>query len=397
MVQRHYWWPRLCHFIYEYVAGCATCQQNKVNTHPTQLPVQPIKSTAMKPFQMITQDFISGLPKTARGYDRVMVVVDHGLTKGVIFIPCSKELTALEAAELHLDHTVKRFGLPEIIISDRDPLFVSKTYRSLMKLCEIKQRVSTAYHPQTDGETERVNRELETYLRVFCKRIPEDWDKHLPMAEFAYNGRPHSVTKQTPFYLMYGSEPTGFPTAFPKTNVPAVEERITKLLKARDDARAAHELARQVQIKRSKKNSPPFNKGDLVWLDARNLNRGYQFQKMASLREGPFKITEILGPVTYKLQLPVQWKIHNVIHGNRLTPYRETDVHGKNFPEPPPDLINGEEEYEVDSIKNHRKRGRSYQYLVVWKGYSDETWEPESNLKNASEILQSYKRRKHLQ
>jgi len=132
-------------------------------------------------------------------------------------------------------------------------------------------------------------------------------------------------------------------------------------------------------------------------LDARNLNRGYQFQKMASLREGPFKIIEVLGLVTYKLQLPVQWKIHNVIHSNRLTPYHETDVHGKNFPEPPPDLINGEEEYKVDSIKDHKKRGRSYQYLVVWKGYSDETWEPESNLKNASEILQSYKRRKRLQ
>jgi len=99
----------------------------------------------------------------------------------------------------------------------------------------------------------------------------------------------------------------------------------------------------------------------------------------------------------YKLQLPIQWKIHNVIHGSRLTPYRETDVHRRNFPEPPPDLINGEEEYEVDSIKDHKKKGRNYQYLVVWKGYSDETWEPESNLKNASGILQSYKRRKSLQ
>jgi len=187
------------------------------------------------------------------------------------------------------------------------------------------------------------------------------------------------------------------PNDIPENEVPAVEGRVTKLLKARDDARAAHKLAQQVQIKQSKKNSPPFNKGDLVWLDARNLSRGYQFQKMASLQEGPFKIIEVLGPVTYKLQLPVQWKIHNVIHGNCLTPYRETDIHGKNFPEPPPDLINGEEEYKVDSIKDHRKRGRSYQYLVVWKGYSDETWEPESNLKNASEVLQSYKRRKRLQ
>jgi len=325
-----------------------------------------------------------------------MVVVDHGPTKGVIFILCSKELTALEATKLHLDHTVKQFGLPEIIISDRDPLFVSKTYRSLMKFCKIKQWTSTAYHPQTDGETEQVNRELKTYLQVFWKHIPEDWDKYLPMAKFTYNGRPHSVTKQTPFYLMYGSEPIGLPVAFPKTNVPAVEEQISKLLKARDDTWAAHELAQQVQIKQSKKNSPPFSKGDLVWLDAHNLNRGYQFQKMASLQEGPFKIIEVLGPVMYKLQLPVQWEIHNVIHGSHLTPYRKTEVHRRNFPEPPPDLVNREEEYKVDSIKDHRKRGRNYQYLVVWKGYSDETWEPESNLENASEILQSYKRRKSL-
>jgi len=107
MVQRHYWWPRLHHFIYEYVAGCATCQQNKINTHPTKLLTQPIKSTAMKPFQMITQDFISGLPKTKKDHDHIMVVVGHGLMKGVIFIPCSKELTALKAAELHFDHMFK--------------------------------------------------------------------------------------------------------------------------------------------------------------------------------------------------------------------------------------------------------------------------------------------------
>jgi len=136
-----------------------------------------------------------------------------------------------------------------------------------MKLCRINQQVSTAYHPETDGETERVNRELEVYLRIFCKRVPEDWDKHLPIAEFAYNGRPHSVTKRTLFYLMYGCEPTGVPPAFSKTNVPAAEQRLSQLLKIRDDAQAAHELAWQAQIKQSKNNSPPFSKGDQVWLD----------------------------------------------------------------------------------------------------------------------------------
>ena len=103
-----------------------------------------------------------------------------------------------------------------------------------MKLCNVKQRISTAYHPQTDGETERVNRELETYLRIFCKRNPEEWDKNLSIAEFAYNGRTHSVTKRTPFFLMLGYEPTGIPIAFPKSNVPTVERRLAELLKIRD-------------------------------------------------------------------------------------------------------------------------------------------------------------------
>ena len=176
MVQRYYWWPRFRHFVYEYVAGCATCQQNKVNTHPTKPPTQPIKSTATRPFQLISQDFISGLPKTKQGYDRIMVVVDHGLSKGVNFIPTNKDITALQTAQLQIDHVFKRFGLPDDIISDRDPLFTSRTYWNLLKLLGIKQRLSTAYHPETDGETERVNREIETYIRIFCKRIPEDWD-----------------------------------------------------------------------------------------------------------------------------------------------------------------------------------------------------------------------------
>ena len=182
-----------------------------------------------------------------------MVMVDHGLTKGVIFIPTNKELPALEAAELHFDHTVKQFGIPDNIISDWDPLFISKTYKSLMKLCNVKQWISTAYHPQTDGETEWVNQELETYLRIFCKKNPEEWDRNLSITEFSYNGRTHSVTKWTPFFLMLGYEPTGIPIAFPKSNVPTVERRLAELLKIRDDAQAAHELAWQAQINRSKK------------------------------------------------------------------------------------------------------------------------------------------------
>ena len=360
-------------------------------------PTQPIKSTAIWPFQLILQDFISGLPRTKQGYDQIMVVVDHGLSKGVIFIPTNKDITALQMAQRQINHIFKWFGLPDDIISNRDPLFTSRTYQNLLKLLGIKQRLSTAYHPETDGEAEQVNWEIETYIQIFCKRISEDWDRHLSLAEFSYNGWPHSVTKRTPFYIMLGYEPIGVPPAFEKTNVPAVEHKLSELLKIREEACAAHELVRQSQIKWSKNNSPPFSKGDLVWLDGQHLNKGHKFPKIDALWEGPFKIQEVMGPVTYKLRLPPQWKIHDVFHGKTLTPYCETEVHGKNFPEPPPDLINGEEEFEVDSIWDHWKQGRGYLYLVRWKGYPDKTWEPERNLKNSPEILEEYKRRKKLQ
>ena len=191
--------------------------------------------------------------------------------------------------------------------------------KSLIKLCNVKQWISTAYHPQTDGETEWVNQELETYLGIFCKKNPEEWDRNLSITEFSYNERTHSATKWTPFFLMLGYKPTGIPIAFPKSNVPMVERRLAELLKIRDNARAAHELAWQAQSNRSKKNSPPFSKGDLVWLDGQHLNKGHTFPKMSPLWEGPFKIEEIMGPVTYKLKLPPQWKIHNVFHGKVLT------------------------------------------------------------------------------
>ena len=186
-------------------------------------------------------------------------------------------------------------------------------------------------------------------------------------------------------------------TSFRKDKCPCSRTKLSKLLKIREEACAAHELVRQSQIKWSKNNSPPFSKGDLVWLDGRHLNKGHKFPKIDALQEGPFKIQEVMGPVTYKLRLPPQWKIHDVFHGKTLTPCHETEVHGKNFPEPPPDLINGEEEFEVDSIWDHQKRGKGHLYLVRWKGYPDETWEPERNLKNSSEILEEYKRRKKLQ
>ena len=160
-------------FVRNYVVGCAVCQQNKVNTHPTTPPLTPIKSNRGRPFAMITMDFITDLP-TSHGYDSILVVVDHGLTKGVILIPCMKTFGALETADALLRNVYRRFRLPDILISDRGPQFTLHTFREMGKLLGITLRMSTAYHPQTDGQTERLNQELETYLWIYCRNNPKE-------------------------------------------------------------------------------------------------------------------------------------------------------------------------------------------------------------------------------
>ena len=136
----------------------------------------------------------------------------------------------------------------------------------------------------------------------------------------------------------------------------------------------------------------PFKKGDKVWLDSRNLKTMYH-KKMKPKQEGPFTITEVLGPVTYRLQLPTSWRIHNVFHAVLLHPYQENKVYRTNFTKPPPESIEGEEVYEVESILKHRKQGHGYQYYVKWKGYpiSDASWEPEHVFSNNGNMLVQYK------
>ena len=141
-----------------------------------------------------------------------------------------------------------------------------------------------------------------------------------------------------------------------------------------------------------------FITGDKVWLEARNLKRNIINPKFTTKREGPFKIIKVLSSLSYQLEILKSWKIHPVFHASLLTPYRENDIHGPNYLKPPPDLINGEEEYEVEQILKYRGCPKRHQYLVRWKGYAadEDLWQNKANLRNASELLQEYKRRAKL-
>ncbi|TFY69249.1 hypothetical protein EVJ58_g531 [Rhodofomes roseus] len=276
------------------------------------------------------------------------------------------------------DHVYRRFGLARKFISDRGPQFASKVMGELCRLTGIERALSTAYHPQTDGQMERANQELEIFLRIFCANNPETWDEMLPDAEFAHNSRPHSAIKMSPFYAMMGYEPRGIPHITEVADSPTTEERLKRLQKAREEAAFALEAAQQVIEKRIKDCIPAFKKDQQVWLNTQHLHLPYAARKLAPKKEGPFKITEVMGRAMYRLQLPPQWQIHPVFHAGLLSPYNETEEHGPTYTEPPPDKVDGENSWEFEAILGHKGMASQHRYLIKWKGYppSENSWEP---------------------
>jgi hypothetical protein len=190
LTKRKHWWPGMKQDIAEYVKGCADCQRHKVNNRPTRAPLQPIypKPKAM-PFETIALDFIVKLP-VSQGFDSILTITDQGCTKAAIFIPCNEDITVEETAALYIKHVFAHFGLPTKVISDQDPWFMSKFIQAVCKVTGVKHAPSTAYHPQTNGQSERSNQWLETVIRFITDEKQKNWAPYLPIAQFTHNNWP---------------------------------------------------------------------------------------------------------------------------------------------------------------------------------------------------------------
>ena len=266
-----------------------------------------------------------------------------------------------------------------------------------MKQLGINLALSTAYHPQMDGTTEWVNQEIKVYLSNYCTSHPEEWSTVLHTLEFTHNNRRHAERQKTSFELMFRDSPIAIPYTFENTKYPAIKEKMKILIKNWEEVLAVHEIARVQIMERWRSTFTPFKKGDCIWLDTRNLKTNHH-KKIAPKREGPFEITDVMGPVTYWINLPESWKIHNVFHASLLRQYKETEVYGANYPRPPPEIEEGEEIYEVESILKHHQRGRGYQYFIKWSGYpiSEASWEPEHMFSEDGNLLKHYKEWHHI-
>ncbi len=344
------------------------------------------------PFETITLDFITKLPPS-QGYDSILTVTDHNCTKAAVFIPCKESMTAEETAGLIVQHIFPRFGLPLKFISDRDPKFASRFVRGLCKATGMTQNISTAYHPCTDGQSERTNQWLEQYLRFWVNERQDNWHAYLPLAEFVHNNWLNETTGESPFFVLYGFNPRADWTDKPSP-VPQVTLRLDQFKQARQRAQELMIKAQQSWVKH--KDTAKYHEGDLVWLEGHHLRTNQPTAKLAPKRHGPFTITQVMSPVNYRLNLPTQWRIHDVFHIDLLTPYRETELHGSNYFRPAPELVDNEEEYEVEKVLDSRQFGRrrKKQYLIKWKGYpdSDNEWVDRQDV-HAPEAIREFENR----
>ena len=407
LVTRRFYWPGMHAEIKAYVTSCLPCQSNKPSHQVPMGLLQPLPVPTKK-WEQVTMDLITQLPKTKAGHDAIVVWVDK-LTKQVHFAATQTTVTAVELAKLFYREVVRHHGIPSSIVSDRDVRFTSNFWRSLWQQTGTKLAMSTAYHPQTDGQTERANRTLEEMLRAYTNYQQDDWDEQLVAAEIAYNNSVQASTGFSPFFLNSGQHPNlpisqAIREADASTN-PSANEMLTQmtdaLRQAKDSIAAAQN--RQQQYANEHRREHVFVVGDKVLLSTANLRNDSRAPKLSPKYVGPFPVLRVVSDVAYELELPATMRIHPVFHVSKLRAYKDGR---EQFPERKQEAqarpvseeqIDGEDAWEVEQVvdkrvRQQRGRARVVEYLVRWKGYPDweKTWEPARNLRGAEQAVAAY-------
>jgi hypothetical protein len=395
-IQRNYVFPNMKEEVSNYISKCQQCNQNKASRQKKMGEIQMIPAPT-EPWEEVTMDFITKSPKsedpaTKITYDSILVVVDR-LTKYSHYIPFQESWTAEQLTHVLMDRVIRIRGIPRTYITDRDKLFTSNYWKTITAMMGTKHKLSTAYHPQTDGQTERSNQTLEVYLRHFVNQRQDNWVSLLPMAELALNNQVSSTTNHSPNEANNGRQLAVRREQLENRN--AAESAIQKMKRINE---TIAEITNTITINNGKvtkrenqkrRKGPQLKKGDKVYLLTKNLKTKRPSKKLDNIKVGPFLIKAVKGTVNYELELPKDAKIHSTFHISLLepadpdTPLQET-FHYE---------VEEEDTFEVETILQE-KNG---QYLIKWKGYpdSENSWEPLKNLGNCKMKLQEF--RKHTQ
>jgi len=393
-IRRWYWWPRLGIEVEKYCDSCGVCQANKTSTqrpvgllHPLPIPNRPWGSIGM--------DFVGPFPKS-QGYDYLWVIICR-LTSMVHLIPVNTTVKASELSSIYIKEVVRLHGLPDSIVSDRDSKFTSRFWRETHRILGTKLMMSTAFHPQTDGATERANRSVGQILRTIVQPDQTDWVEKLPMVEFAINSNISSSTGFAPFELNYGYMPMFIGGITPIDNAkPGVKQFVNLAI---DNLEKAHDaiiesrVTQTHQANKRRREEPPIAVGDKMYLSTENLAlpKG-RSRKLMPKFIGPYPVTKIHPRESrYDLDLPAELKarrIHPSFHIGRLRPFNKND--DKVFPKREVrayyDFGDAEDnEWLVDEILAHQWNKNSVSFLVQWN-LGDTTWEPYSECKDLAAL-----------
>ncbi|GJS80817.1 putative reverse transcriptase domain-containing protein [Tanacetum coccineum] len=322
-MKRLYWWPNMKANIATYVSKCLTCAKVKAeHQRPSGLLVQP--EIPQWKWDNITMDFVTKLPKSSQGYDTIWVIVDR-LTKSAIFMSMRETDPIDKLARMYLKEVVMKHRIPVSIICDRDPRFASNFWRSLQKALGISLDMSTAYHPQTDGQSERTIQTLEDMLRACVIDFGNGWVKHLPLVEFSYNNSYHASIKAAPFEALYGRKCRS-PVCWAEvgqvqlTGPELVQETTERIIQIKQRIQTTRD--RQKSYADLKRKPMELQVRDKVMLKVSPWKGVVHFGKRGKLNPryvGPFKVLKKVGAVAYKLELPQELsRVHNTFHVSNL-------------------------------------------------------------------------------
>uniref|UniRef100_A0A2N9HRA9 RNA-directed DNA polymerase n=1 Tax=Fagus sylvatica TaxID=28930 RepID=A0A2N9HRA9_FAGSY len=382
-----FWWNNMKREIAQFVEQCLTCQQVKVEHQRPSGLLQSLSIPEWK-WEHISMDFVSGLPRSPKGHDAIWVIVDR-LTKSAHFIPIRMNYSLDQLAQLYIEEIVRLHGIPVSIVSDRDPRFTSRFWKSLHKALGTNLNFSTAFHPQTDGQSERTIQILEDMLRACVLDLKGSWANHLCLVEFAYNNSFQSSIGMAPYEALYGRKCRS-PICWDEVGVrkilgPEIIQRTCeKVDLIRERLRTAQSRQKSYADKRRK--DLEFEVGDMVFLRVAPMKGVMRFGKKGKLSPrfvGPFEILERIGPVAYRLALPPALSgIHNVFHVSMLRKYIPEPSHVLSYDQLQikDDLSYEEVPIEILDRKEHMLRTKSIPLVkVLWKNHAlkEASWERE--------------------
>lgn len=399
LLRPRYYWKNMLSDIERYIRNCNVCRRCHAPRDKTPGMLHPLP-VPQRPWQHITMDFKSA-PKDKHGFDNIYVVIDR-LSKQAVSIPCHKEVTAEGMARLFIRYIYSYFGPPDSIVSDRGPQFISRFWKEFCRILGVDIRLSTADHPQTDGQTEIMNEYNDHRLRPFVSYYQDDWSDLLPLMDYAQLTLPHSsLGMLSPFEVLYGYAPrTSFDWKDPQpraSDMEALSHRTAndlaqRMSQAVEHARQSIKKAQAVKerVVNAHRRPVDWKVGDKVWVSTKPWATERPSKKLDQQMAGPYKVLEQVG-YSWRVKLPDSIKVHNVFPSDRLRKASEDPLPGQVEEPPPPIHVTGDAEYEVEEILASKILRRRLYYRVHWSGHDlDPTWYLASNFKYAPHKLQAF-------